>query len=351
MSMGSEQDVLRDEQPRAAACEPDPPLRRILCIDGGGILGTFPAAFLAELEDDLDAPIGRYFDLIAGTSTGGILAIGLALGLSAKELRELYVERGPVIFGQANGNALVRWLMRRITGTRQFVCPKHDAGVLRRELEAVLHDRRIGDAHTRLLIPAWDPEHRSVYIFKTAHHERLKTDFKQLAVDAAMATAVAPTYFARHSMANGVGLLDGGVWANNPIALAVVEAMTLLGWPASSLRILTLGCGDEVYRLPEAPGFLGLRRGVAKLFMSGQSRGAFGMAKLLTGDQHERKAIFRISPSLPGGAFAIDDTREIKTLCGMGISAARRARPELEPVFFAAPAAPFRPCHQLRKSQ
>jgi patatin-like phospholipase/acyl hydrolase len=74
--------------------------RRILSIDGGGIMGTFPAAFLAALEEDLRQPIGGYFDLIAGTSAGGILAIGLALGIPAKRLLQLYEERGPEIFGQ-----------------------------------------------------------------------------------------------------------------------------------------------------------------------------------------------------------------------------------------------------------
>ena len=73
--------------------------RRLLCIDGGGILGTFPAAFLAELEQHLDRPIGSYFDLIAGTSTGGIIGIALALEHSASEVLGLYENRGPEIFG------------------------------------------------------------------------------------------------------------------------------------------------------------------------------------------------------------------------------------------------------------
>ncbi len=83
--------------------ESEQPKRRILCIDGGGILGTFPAAFLAGLEPDVDRPIGSYFDLIAGTSTGGIIAIGLAMGLRASELLDLYEKRGPEIFGQGRG--------------------------------------------------------------------------------------------------------------------------------------------------------------------------------------------------------------------------------------------------------
>jgi predicted acylesterase/phospholipase RssA len=103
-------------------------MKRILCIDGGGIKGTQPAAFLAQLEDDLDAPIGRYFDLIAGTSTGGILAIGLALGIRAKKLLELYENRGPMIFGQGDNKG---WAGRKSrdarAALRHWVKPKHQA--------------------------------------------------------------------------------------------------------------------------------------------------------------------------------------------------------------------------------
>ena len=73
-------------------------MRRILSIDGGGIKGVFPAAFLATLEDSFGGSVGRFFDLIVGTSTGGIIAIGLGLGLSAKEILWFYEEHGPTIF-------------------------------------------------------------------------------------------------------------------------------------------------------------------------------------------------------------------------------------------------------------
>ena len=75
-------------------------MRRILTIDGGGIKGVFPAAFLATLEDELGGPVADYFDLIAGTSTGGIIAIGLGLGMTAKELLHLYREAGGRIFAR-----------------------------------------------------------------------------------------------------------------------------------------------------------------------------------------------------------------------------------------------------------
>lgn len=325
----------------------DEPIRRILCIDGGGIMGTLPASFLASLENDAGRPIGEYFDLIAGTSTGGILAIGMALGLPAKDLLDLYVKRGPHIFGQS-GRLLPTHVADVWRSIRHVAGPKHDADLLRQELERVIGGRKIGEARTRLVIPAWDPDHRSVYIFKTAHHPRLKTDYSRLAIDAAMATAAAPTYFKRHRTAENIGLLDGGTWCNNPIAIAVIEAITLLGWPASSLRILSLGCVNEIYMFGDAPGWGRLGTDLMRLFMDGQSRGALGMAKLLTGHEYERDAIFRCCPDVPKGFFKLDDSRKIAQLKGMGAALARRERARIEPVFFTRPAERFEPVYPLK---
>jgi patatin-like phospholipase/acyl hydrolase len=325
-------------------------IRRILCIDGGGIKGTLPASFLASLEEDLDRPIGEYFDLIAGTSTGGILAIGLAMGIPARDLLDLYVHRGPHIFGQS-GSMLANFAGGAWRRLKHVFAPKHNADLLRAELTPVLSNKRIGEARTRLLIPAWDADHRGVYIFKTAHHPRLKTDYKRLAVDAAMATAAAPSYYKRHRTADDVGLLDGGVWANNPIALAVVEAITLLGWPANSLRVLSLGCVNEVYMLGEASGWGGLAKDVARLFMDGQSHGALGIAKLLTGHEYEREAIFRVCPDVPKNFFTLDDTSKITQLKGMGASSARKERPRLESIFLTCPAEPFAPAYTLKGTE
>ena len=233
--------------------EPHSPQRRILSIDGGGILGTFPAAFLAGLEQHLPKPIGCYFDLIAGTSTGGIIAIGLAMGLRAFELLDLYEQRGPEIFGQGGGR-VANFILGKLRLGRWLIMPKYDPAQLQAVLEEVLGDRRIGDAKTRLLVPAWNPVARSVYIYKTAHHRRLRTDYKSLAVDAAMATAAAPTYFRQHVTWDAAGLTDGGTWANNPTALAVVEAIATLGWPCDSLHVLSLGCLDETYTIPKWGG-------------------------------------------------------------------------------------------------
>jgi hypothetical protein len=214
-------------------------------------------------------------------------------------------------------------------------------------LSDVLGDRRIGDARQRLLIPAWEPDRRSVYIYKTAHHERLRTDYRKLAIDAAMGTSAAPTYFKTHKTADGTGLMDGGVWANNPVALAVVEAITLLGWPAKSLNVLSLGCVNEVYLLGETNGAAGLVFDMARLFMSGQSHSALGMAKLLTGHEYERDALLRICPEVPKGFFKLDDTTKTDRLKGLGYSLARENRHRVSPVFLTEPAAPFVPVYSL----
>ncbi len=330
----------------------DSSIKRILSIDGGGIKGTRPAAFLAGLEEDLDEPIGHYFDLIAGTSTGGILAIGLALGIPAKALLKLYVDKGPEIFGQTgHPNQLVAWLANKWALIRHFYEPKHDADRLKKVLRSVLREKKIGDAKTRLLLPAWDADQNSVYIYKTAHHIRLTTDYKQSAVDAAMATAAAPTFFKRHRTVNQIGLIDGGVWANNPTGIAAVEAISLLGWKADQLRILSLGCVDEIYMLPEKPGKLDLCWSglVISLFMSGQSNGSMGIAKLITDHPHSGNAVFRYAPKAPANFFALDDTSKIDRLQGMGASMARKATPEISKIFFDKPAECFIPVYRLEK--
>ena len=286
----------------SATSAPDRTSRRILSIDGGGIKGTMPASFLASLEEDLERPIGEYFDLIAGTSTGGILAIGLSMGIPARQLLDLYVDRGPAIFGQSGGPWANR-LSRRWRSAKHLFTAKHDAADLRTELEQVLGRRRIGDARTRLLVPSWDPDHRGVYIFKTAHHHRLKTDYKRPAIDAAMATAAAPTYFRRHRTTDEVGLTDGGTWSNNPIALAVVEAITLLGWSRSDLHVLSLGCGEEVYLIGEAPGWGSLATDLSRLFMGRTVPWRHGHRQTADRASARTRSDFPVLPLRPEGLF------------------------------------------------
>ncbi len=328
---------------------PGPKKRRLLSIDGGGILGTFPAAFLAELEQHLDRPIGSYFDLIAGTSTGGIIGIALALGHPASEILDQYEKHGPRIFGQ-NRAGLANVLGRMLRNCRWLYRNKYDSKPLKDMLRNVLGNRQIGHAQARLVVPAWDPTAQSVYLYKTAHHRRFKTDFRSFAVDAALSTAAAPSYFKQNQTLHDVGLLDGGVWANNPVAIAVVEAIWVLGWEPESLHVLSLGCLKETYTLPKRAGLgrIGIRNAI-RLFMDGQSQGALGMAKLLTGDGPDRKALHRINHTVPSDAYRMDDSKMIPELKGLGHSKGRHQLPVLKPVFFDVPAEKFTPCYKLKE--
>lgn len=308
-------------------------MRRILSIDGGGIKGVIPAAFLATIEEATDKRIVDHFDLIAGTSTGGIIALGLGLGLSAQDILGFYVNEGPAIFEQevsaTNTGRFVAALRRYRQRARRLIKPKYGADHLKVALRRALGDARVGDSSTRLVVPAFDAHRREIHVFKTSHHERFTMDWKVPAVDVALATAAAPTYFPTHVTENGIGLLDGGLWANNPVGLATVEAVGVLDWPRDQLYVLSIGCSEEALRIPVTGGIGAFGRCAIEVMMLGQSRAAIGTAKLLTQHSDERKHLYRYNTVVPAGTFAIDSVDQISVLKGVGVAAAREALPDV----------------------
>ena len=152
---------------------------RILSLDGGGIKGVFTAAFLAEIERMTGKHLTDYFDLIAGTSTGAIIAIGLGIGLSGSELLSFYVSNGTTIFPS------VGLIDRFRGGFRWLVGGKHDPRPLRNALESAFGDKKLSDSRSRLVIPAFNAVDGSITVFKTAHCERFKQDYLRSCVDVA----------------------------------------------------------------------------------------------------------------------------------------------------------------------
>ncbi len=321
-------------------------MKRILSIDGGGIKGVFAAKILAELEEDIGKPLHKYFDLIAGTSTGGIIAIGLALGICAKDILEFYEKYGPAIFAQKRGG-FIGWMSKKCYWLKWFFCgTKYSSKELKKAISEVLREQKIGDAKTRLLVPAWRNANDNGYLYKTAHHERLDIDYKELASDVAIATASAPTYFRSHITKNGVELVDGGIWANNPASLAVVEGISTLGWQRDEIKLLSIGCFDESVKLPSALGALRISCKIAGLFLAGQSHCSLSIARILTGDVEGgdgSKAIYRISPL---GQYTTDDTSKIGNMKGHGFDAFRTQKSNIIEVFFQEMAEPFKPLHK-----
>jgi uncharacterized protein len=320
--------------------------RRVLCIDGGGIKGVFPASFLSTIEQSLGTPVADYFDLIVGTSTGGIIALGLGLGLSASDLLRFYQERGPAIF---NGNGQMGWV-------RQLFRAKYNPETLRQALSEAFGSRRLGDSRKRLVIPSFNVETGEVHVWKTAHHPRLERDYAHAAVEVALSTGAAPTYFPTYKAQSGTPLIDGGVWANNPVAIATVEAIGVLGWQASELRILSLGCTTPPFDIDwgrkRSLGKLAWATKITDLFMTAQSVSATGMTQHLLPD---RNNLVRISPTVGKNRFELDRVGEIPSLLGIGDSEARKALPQLRPMFFNAPVredfVPYRPVSEQKEAR
>ena len=314
-------------------------VRRILAIDGGGIKGVFPAAFLVELEDQLGEPIAGYFDLIAGTSTGGIIALGLGLGMTAKDILELYEKNGSRIFPHSRGFAL-----RGIFGA------KYAKAALSEVLIEAFGQQRLGESRTRLVIPSLNLATERVHIYKTSHHVGIINDYKVPAVEVALATVAAPTYFPVHLSPEGVPFVDGSVWARNPMGLAVIEAIGIIGWPRESLRLLSLGCTathmDVSWTSWKKHTSLGSAFWAARLadvFMKAQSSSAVVTAHALIGGEN----VFRIDPDMSQHRFTLDGVQHMPLLRRLGQGEASKALPTLAPIFFQEKAALFVPSHRL----
>jgi patatin-like phospholipase/acyl hydrolase len=299
---------------------------RILSIDGGGIKGVFPAAFLASIEETLGgAPVAGYFDLVAGTSTGGIIALALGLGLRASEILNFYERYGPTIFPQKSSWS---WL-----GTARY-----HVEPLRHALDKTFGLKRLGDSGLRLLIPSFNATTGRIHIYKTAHHPRLQMDFKVPAVEVALATSAAPVFFPPHRSRQDVTLIDGGIWANNPVGLAVTEAISMLGRSGTELDVLSIGCTSrppDFTQTGSGLGFWALR--ALDAAMEGQSFAALGTAQHLAG--HEN--VFRFNPIVLPGRFTLDKVRRIGELKAFGYSEARESLRRLTPRFFSTPADQF----------
>lgn len=271
---------------------------RILSIDGGGIKGVFPAAFLSELEEKYlnGESIAKHFDLITGTSTGGIIALGLSAGFTAKELLEFYRYKGPVIFPRW------RYLLSKILSVGFY---SYDEKVLKSALEQRLGDALLGHARNRLCIPAFEGGYGEVFVYKTNHHPRYEKDHLTKMVTAGLGTSAAPTFFKPHAN-DGYTMVDGGVWANNPIMIGLVDALACYNVSRDKIKILSIGCGVKPYKvslLKRFPGGQFFWRDIIYAAMNLQSQNAIGQAGLLIG----RNNIIRVEPSAKAEKISLDD--------------------------------------------
>lgn len=317
------------EDPTAPSSGPDS--YQILALDGGGAKALFTAHVLARLEEDLDVKIADSFDLIAGTSAGGIIALALGAGLRPAEIRDHFDSLVHDVFPPA-----------RRRSPHRIVRPAYSAKALAEALTGVLGDRLLGHSTKRLIIPSWDVAVGSVHVFKTPHHKRLRRDWKIPMLDVAMATTAAPTYFPAAKV-DGHRLIDGGVWANNPSVIAITEATSMLGVRLGEIRLLNIGTMDPVGigAHPEALDQGGLAQwatSVANLLISANSRGGQGTAEHLVGKGNYH----RFDARVPGGLYALDKVKP-EDIAGLASAVSRHLSPSYDQTFAHHIAASYTP--------
>lgn len=255
---------------------------RILSIDGGGIRGILPLAALARLERDWlqGQSIANYFDLIAGTSTGGIIALGLARGLTAQQILDVYVERGAEVFPDLG------WVRSKLAGASQFILNRCDSAALYRLVDEIVGSRQLWESQVRLCIPSAGTRYFEPFVFKTPHHPDYKKDWSERMSHVAKATSAAPAHFKPVLGGDGHEFIDGGIWANNPVMIAVADALACFDIQREQLRILSMGCGRTKYEMTWTRRNLGGFASWTKLMfesMEIQSQNVIGQARLIAG--------------------------------------------------------------------
>ena len=334
--------VLRQQLPW-----PDDKPFRILSIDGGGIRGILPAKVLAEFEQRYlnGSSIGSYFDLIAGTSTGGIIALALSIGIPSSRILDLYLTHGGDVFPTPKwpvwaGRDVVRffWELGHYRYCRE---------PLERLLRQIFGTQLLGEADRRLCIPSFDG-YTEVNIFKTPHHPDFSRDWREEMVTVALATAAAPTFFPVYRN-KGRHFADGGVWANDPVMIALVDALSTNSLARRNVHILSLGCGDGEMVMSRGQirsGGVWHWRKIIDAAMHLQSQNALGQAGLLIG----RDQLIRINaPMGDGDTIAMDDfLRARRDLPTLGRALADRFGEVVLERFLLAPAATYGAFHGPR---
>ena len=317
-----------DNRIKSNRADGEPPFR-ILALSGGGLNGALAAGILKSTEETLGKRISDHFDLIVGTSTGGILALGLGLGIPTTSLVDFYRTRGEKVFPKPRSKVF-RFLTSLARAT-------YSAEALNHELQQVLGEKLLGESSVPLVIASYDLAANDIRLFKTRHHSDYKFDFKLPAWKIARATSAAPTYLPACREIEQAQLIDGGVYANNPIMIGITEAMTTFGVPAGQIRILSLGTTRSVKRQRKWLDKAGMLRWGLKasdLFIEAHMALALSQARRFVGKEN----MLHIDPSVAEGEFKLDlyqpDRHE-----SLSAYCARHHIPDIERMFFESPAA------------
>lgn len=225
---------------------------RVLAIDGGSVRAHLAAVLLAELERRAERPADDLFDLVVGTSTGGLIAMGVAVGIPASRLVQFFPRLGERMFGRAAGVAGLEQRLEQSSkalGCARLVQPappRHRPEGLEAVLRDVFGAVRLSQVTTPLAVTAFDRA-ASAPVVLSSRDAASDLQFDLPLVDVGRATTAAGPMFAplvtqwgeaEHSFADW-----RGAWANNPAAVALAEAVALAGGDVTGLVMVSLGCG------------------------------------------------------------------------------------------------------------
>ena len=324
---------------------------RVLALDGGGMRGLIPAQVLAYLERRARRPVHDLFDLVAGTSTGGLLSLALTIPrpkasepYTAEGAIELYREERRKIFGRGPWHAIVR-------SGGGWWGPKYPAEGVEEVLQRRFHERTIGEALTNVLVTSYDTEASAPFFFKSWRTKRpaddpdYQDDFK--AWQAARATSAAPTYFPplqllplKRRVDAPRTLVDGGVFANDPAVCAYAEAVRLTrGEPATRIVLVSLGTGEfyrpDHFRALQHAGRIGWIQPLIRIVMDGMSDATQYQCDQILGEDCAR---FQAQ----GVRRELDDTSDdaVVEFTAAGQELVRERRAELDALANALAAAP-----------
>lgn len=210
---------------------------KILSLDGGGYKGLYTISLLAELENKFQKSCFEIFDLFAGTSTGSIIALALALGMPAKVVQEKYLELGKKIFSK-----------KRIL---PIFNSYYNIDNLYKYLDLFFESKTlklIQENGKKVIIPASNISDKSPRIFKTDYMENLDQHNDYKLVDIATASCAAPLYFQTHKITKNKleeFFADGGLFANNPTVCAIIEAMAYNKQTIENMKVVSIGTSNS----------------------------------------------------------------------------------------------------------
>ncbi|RFB18891.1 patatin [Bacillus sp. HNG] len=202
---------------------------KILCIDGGGIRGVYAVTILRAIEKEYKRPISDMFDMIAGTSTGAIVAASAALELDMGEVQESYIKFGEKIFTKQS----------RVGFLRSFYSDRY----LRRYIQDTFGETTLFDIKKPLLIPTVDITHGNPFVHRSNYGNAEQDDHSIKLWDVVLSSCSAPVFFPPNNINNHYLAIDGGLWANNPSLVCITEAQHFFKKNLHDIHIMSIGTG------------------------------------------------------------------------------------------------------------